>query len=308
MSKFVQFSGLIGVSAALHVAAFWGAGQDGGAPSGAGGANSVTLAAAPAALAQAVAQWDRSAPAAAQVAVPETPVPPTDQTPSLTAPETPDTPRAVAPLPTAPAQIAALPIPAAPVAPRAPETAAAPPPQPAPEVPRVRPTRRPEPPTPQPVRSADLAPPTPAPAPAPAAAPPARPATKPAPAPSAPLPETRAAGAGGGAQAGAAREATGDAPSAARINKLMARWGGGIRKRVLRRQRYPSGTRAEATVRVALWVSAEGHLVEVKVTRSSGDGALDQAALRAVRSASLPRAPKGLTGTHRFDLGLEFTR
>ena len=61
MSKIVQFSGLIGVSAALHVAAFWGAGSDGGAPSGAGGQNAVTLATAPAELVQAVAQWDRAA-------------------------------------------------------------------------------------------------------------------------------------------------------------------------------------------------------------------------------------------------------
>ncbi|WP_300519284.1 TonB family protein [Aliiroseovarius sp.] len=306
MSKIVQFSGLIGVSAALHVAAFWGAGSDGGAPSGAGGQNAVTLAAAPAELVQAVAQWDRAAEVVE--AVSQALPPAVEDAPPVTEASAAALAQPPAPQPVPPAQQAALPIPTAPARPAQPEAAAPPPPQPAPEVPQLRPTRRPEAPAPRTTPPVELARPAPAPVPQTTAEPPARPAAKPAPA-SAPQPAARAAGNGEDAQAGGAAQSGAEAPSAARINKLMARWGGGIRKRVERRKRYPSGTRAAGQVDLSLSVTTRGQLAGVRITRSSGDAALDRAALKAVQGARLPAAPKGMpAGTHAFTLTLAFSR
>jgi protein TonB len=313
MSKLVQFSGLIGLSAALHVAAFWGAAPEGGGPSGAGGQAAVTLVAASASLSQAVEQWDRMAETVEQVTAPT--APPLDERPELTEAPAMDlrTPDQAQPSP--PLRQAALPIPSAPLAPAQPEAAAPPPPQPAPEVPRVRPIRRPEPPAPpapQPAPPRDLARPAPVPAPEPAADPPAQPtpdpAAEPAPA-SAPQPAARAAGDGGGAQAGRAAQSGAEAPSQAQVNALKARWGAGISNRIHRRQRYPSGTRAEGIVHLVVTVATDGTLAGVRIARSSGDARLDAAALRAAESARLPAAPRGMpAGTHGFSIALSFKR
>ncbi|MCH8467768.1 MAG: energy transducer TonB [Roseinatronobacter sp.] len=42
------------------------------------------------------------------------------------------------------------------------------------------------------------------------------------------------------------------------------------------------------------------------MTQSSGKSALDNAAMRAVQRARLPRAPAGLSGSHQFNLPLRF--
>lgn len=305
MSKFAQFSGLIFLSAALHVAVFWGMGADGGAPSGSGGVDGVTLAAAPAALVQVVKAWGRpaeaqqAAPLSAPPMVPPAPVPPPATRPPQVAP-----PPAILPLPERQATRLPAPLPPAPQSPPPPEVSQAPPEQVPPPVPRIRPTRRPEKPpaVTAPVRQA-LATPTPPPPPAQTAPRDPAPASQ-----AAPQPAARAAGIGGGSRAGESRDSDASAPSAAQVSALMARWGKSITTRVKRRQRYPSGTTATGQVKVQLSLTHTGQLTGVRILRGSGDGALDQAALRAVQGARLPKAPRGLSGTHSFSITLNFAR
>jgi len=90
---------------------------------------------------------------------------------------------------------------------------------------------------------------------------------------------------------------------------LMAQWGGQVRAKIERKKRYPAGTRASGKVILRLRLDAAGALHSVSVRRSSGDRALDQAALNAVTQARLPRAPQGLgTGLFTFDLPMNFNR
>lgn len=137
--------------------------------------------------------------------------------------------------------------------------------------------------------------------------PPARPAPR-QPAAAAPRTAEVAAGAGGGADAGNA------GPAAASLGTgssqtLMASWGGQIRAAVERRKRYPQGQRAEGTAQIALTVSGAGELLGASLATSSGNAALDAAALAAVQSARLPRAPAELgPGPHRFTLPISFAR
>lgn len=88
---------------------------------------------------------------------------------------------------------------------------------------------------------------------------------------------------------------------------LMAQWGSSIRAAVERRKRYPAGGRKRGTATLSIAVSSAGALASVNVRRSSGDAVLDQAALRAVRKARFPTAPKGLpSGVHLFSLPISF--
>ncbi|KMK67008.1 TonB family protein [Puniceibacterium sp. IMCC21224] len=120
----------------------------------------------------------------------------------------------------------------------------------------------------------------------------------------------RAAGAGGGAQAGQARAGSSATTTKAQQNNLKASWGASIRSRVERRKRYPGAAgRASGTVGLWLKVTSTGGLAGAGISRSSGNAALDQAALSAVRSARMPSAPRGLTqGTHSFTLSMKFSR
>jgi protein TonB len=52
---------------------------------------------------------------------------------------------------------------------------------------------------------------------------------------------------------------------------------------------------AFGTVRIRLVITQSGGLASVEVTRSSGNRRLDQMALSAVHSASLPPPPAGMT-------------
>ncbi|MCI2399225.1 TonB family protein [Aliiroseovarius subalbicans] len=279
MSKLVQFSGLLGVSAAVHVALFVGVGPDGGAPAGAGGAGAVTLAAAPPQVARLVEDWTRP------VEVSRAPA-------ALAAPPAPEpVVRTEAAKPSLPGT---LPLPGM-VRPEAPPKVDATPPHlPTPEAPKVRPKPRPKPPAPEPI-----------PQPQTRQVERQAPAATPAPA----QPAQRAAGSGQAGSAGGAKAATANAPSAARVAQLMGKWGGSIRQRVERRKRYPEGSRASGQVRLRLSVSTSGALSGVRVTRSSGEAALDRAALRAVQSARLPKAPKGIaSGSHSFNLTIAFSK
>ncbi len=88
---------------------------------------------------------------------------------------------------------------------------------------------------------------------------------------------------------------------------LMAQWGNNIRAAVERRKRYPSNTRARGKVVLTVAVSSSGALSSVKVRRSSGHTALDQAAITAVRRTRFKAAPKGLkAGVHHFSLPISF--
>lgn len=104
----------------------------------------------------------------------------------------------------------------------------------------------------------------------------------------------RASGTGNGTQAGAGGTAAAATLSKATVNNLRASWGASIRSRIERRKTYPSTARgASGTVTVRLSVSHAGQLLGVSVAKSSGNAALDQAALNAVTAAkSFRRRPR----------------
>lgn len=266
----IEFAAFASVSLVAHLAVFAASAPDGVASGGEGGADAVTIAApvsgADAALAALVRQWD----APVQMVEPDAPT---------AAPAAPDAAPELAAAPRIDAP--GLPSGAALQTPRTDDA-----PQIAAELPQLftmpetRETPRP-PPRPDPRQAA------------------------PAPRASQPTAPRAAQAAGQGAQAqrgtGQAAQHSGQAPSASQL----AQWGGSIRAAIQRRQSRPA-TRARGSVHLQLQVSAEGRLMSVGVVQSSGDAALDQAALRAVQGASLPRAPAGISGTHHFNLPLSY--
>ena len=114
---------------------------------------------------------------------------------------------------------------------------------------------------------------------------------------------SRAAGQGQAAQQGRgeAQTQSGASTSASQL----AQWGGAIRAAIQRQQRSPA-LRARGVVQLRLQVAADGRLVSVSVAQSSGQPALDAAAISAVQRARLPRAPAGISGSHQFNLPLRF--
>lgn len=153
-----------------------------------------------------------------------------------------------------------------------------------------------------------------------AAAQSARPKLRPAPAPRAaakPVAKTQstsakrqvAAGAGKGKAAGKKKVAKAPAKRVASSPAAMARWGGSIRSAVERRKTYPANTRARGRVVLTVAVSSSGKLASVRVKRSSGNRALDKAAVAAVKRARFAKAPKGVkSGVHYFSLPIAFSR
>ena len=99
----------------------------------------------------------------------------------------------------------------------------------------------------------------------------------------------------------AAVAASGTSPAA------LAQWGGAIRNSIERRKQYPRGTRASGVVRLSIRVDTNGALAGVTIVGSSGDAALDRAALTAVQRARLPAAPNGVAaGSQTFTLPMTF--
>ena len=275
MIRAVEFSACLALAAGLHLA-LWTGSRDGAPGSaGMGGAESLTVTAISPALADLVAAWDSPPPA------PETPVLNPPQIPtSLSAPAPqPQTtaPRSTPKAPTAPVLSATLPS-------ALPSIDMQTPPAP----PQTRPQQRPE----------TLAQTQPAP----------KPDAQPAPKPQTDSRASQtAASQGQGAAAGTTAARAEPALSPARVATLMAQWGGGLRNSVERRKRYPGGTRASGTVHLSIKIHTNGALTSVGVTRSSGDAALDRAAVAAVQSARLPAAPRGMPpGTHAFSLPMSF--
>jgi protein TonB len=85
----------------------------------------------------------------------------------------------------------------------------------------------------------------------------------------------------------------------------MSQWGAEIMARI---ERARPRVRASGQVLLALQVARSGHLAAVSVARSSGDPAVDDAALSAVRRAGrFPAAPDALTeASYRFSLPIRF--
>jgi protein TonB len=306
----------LGLATAAHLAALPALDPAGRAGGGASGDDTVTLvASAPSAL---VAAWDSppapvTPPAMAKPATSQPPAQPTSETAprEISRPAQPQAAATVAQKPRVPqpapapapptATAAALPRPEADSAPR-------PSAQPGRPADTTRPTAlaRPEPPIRPQVATAPPAPPAPS-AQAPDTAP--RPAPRPA-APARPRPaqpEQAAAGRDIGKTTGPDAAPASQGVDAAARRQLMAQWGSGVHRAIARRKAYPRGTRASGTARIRLTLTDAGQLTALGVARSSGDAALDRAALDAVRAARYPAAPEELgAGPHSFTVPLSF--
>lgn len=118
-----------------------------------------------------------------------------------------------------------------------------------------------------------------------------------------------ASGAGKGKAAGKKKKAKAPAKRQASSPAAKAQWGGSIRSAVERRKKYPANTRARGRVVLTVAVSTKGRLASVKVKRSSGNRALDKAAVSAVKRARFKAAPRGVkSGVHYFSLPISFSR
>ncbi len=102
-------------------------------------------------------------------------------------------------------------------------------------------------------------------------------------------------GAGGNGAAG---------PSPQQKASLMSQWGGQIRSCISRRASAPRGVREGGRVTLNLSVSRSGTIQGVGISGSSGNPALDQAAVQAAqRAGRCPRAPAQLTdASYSFQL------
>ena len=272
LPRLVEPAAFVLLAGGLHLGvwAVWSAGAGGGVDGAQAvqGAVTLSLAASPE-LTRQIAAWDRS---------PDAPT----AAPAMAMPQ-----------PVAPPAEVALQTPE----PRADGTPALPvlnQPQPDPEpAPTLAATATPPAePVPEPEPEPETEPPAASPSPAAQHAAPEAPAAAAAPAPKA-TPEARASLGEG------------------QRRQLMADWAGRIRTRIDRVRTYPKAARAarlQGTVTLRLDVGADGRLVAVGITESSGHAVLDEAALAAVRRAGrLPAAPKGLTGArHGFILPLVF--
>lgn len=130
----------------------------------------------------------------------------------------------------------------------------------------------------------------------------------PAPAPaSASPPAQRAAGAGASALQAQPGQGAASSREEGDTGGLMAQWGGAIRAAVQRQQRLPGGARRSGTVHLRLEVHSNGRLLGVQLHQSSGQAALDRAAIEAVQRARIPAAPAGLSGAYQFNLPVHFS-
>lgn len=86
-----------------------------------------------------------------------------------------------------------------------------------------------------------------------------------------------------------------DGLSATQLRALQAEWASAITRRIQRAQDQRSRRLEDGRVLISMVISRNGALEQVRVARSSGSPALDQAALATVRRAApFPAAPKGL--------------
>ncbi|MEX1662575.1 energy transducer TonB [Thioclava sp. 15-R06ZXC-3] len=120
-------------------------------------------------------------------------------------------------------------------------------------------------------------------------------------------PEQQAKGAGGGVAAGQQGKARAATLSPGQTRAAMASWGAQIRAQIERAKTPPAGAGAGRVI-VILRVARTGQLLSVSLAQSSGNGALDRAAVQAVRRAGrFAPAPKGLEAqSYAFDLPMAF--
>ncbi|CAM3858554.1 energy transducer TonB [Phaeobacter inhibens] len=286
MKRATELTVFAGIATVLHVVLFASAPKSGAEASGGGGDAMVSVQAASATVAEMVETWERPPQTQPQIDI--------ALTPPQTAPTAPVVPQfELAQAPSAARQIAlAKPTPddklqldTTPAPPPPPPKAE---PQPDPDLrPRAKPRAKPRPkqePTPQTAQKAQQT--------------------------SAGRNEQRAAGSGGGAQAGQAGRAAAATAQAGQQAKLKSIWGAKIRARVERNKRRTSGTRATGRVLLRLTVARNGQLISHRIAKSSGNAALDQAALKAVaRARKFPAAPKQLTlNQMTFTLPMTFSK
>ncbi|KII16127.1 TonB family protein [Phaeobacter sp. S60] len=283
MKRAAELTVFAGIATVIHVALFASAPKSGAEASGGGGDAMVSVQAASATVAEMVETWERPPQTQPQID--------TALTPPQTAPTAPVVPQfELAQAPSAARQIAlAKPTPddklqldtTPPPPPPPPQKAE---PQPDPDLrPRAKPRTKQEP-TPQTAQKAKQT--------------------------SAGRAAQRAVGSGGGAQAGQAGRAAAATAQAGQQAKLKSIWGAKIRARVERRKRYPSGARGNGKVIVRITVARNGQLISHRIARSSGNAALDQAALQAVaRARKFPAAPKQLSlNQMTFNLPMTFSK
>lgn len=287
----------LSVAAGLHLAGFaaWSSSPGSAVSAGDGGADMISLVAASDDLDAMVADWDRPPaldlmPPAAAMPPPPPEAPPQMFAAETFAPKAPPLAMLAPPLPeAAPSMVALAP----------PEPSASMAPQTSPK-PRARPV--------PPKAAEKVVPNTKTKTTAKTNT---KTNTPEAPKPAAPAQGGKAAGSGKGAQAGDGGTAKAATLSRAQANSLMASWGASIRAAVERKKRHPSAAgRASGRVSLNLTVARNGMLQGVTVASSSGNPALDQAAVAAVKRAGrFAPAPKGLgDASYTFSLPISFSR
>jgi len=278
MKRALEFMLFIGLAAAAHLSVAVFAPDDLGAESmGQGGAAAITLQASDAQMAAMVARWDTPpeiapAPERPVMQVPESPAPEMQASDVVRAPKDPVITKAPAG--------SGLALPKAESLPDRAVTAPPPPP-----TPKVKPKAKPAPaPARKPKSQLQQAPPASA--------------------------AQQAKGEGNTANAGAAqRPEAASTLSAGQRQSLLQQWGAQVRNKIERGKRYPGAARgASGTVRVRITLGRDGSLRAVALVGSSGVAALDEAALRAVRSARrFTPAPSGLNeANYSFTLPMRF--
>ncbi|SFS98745.1 protein TonB [Sulfitobacter marinus] len=265
----------------LHVAAFWAKPSDGASASaGAGGSELMTLVAAPESYGDLIKAWETPpdiAEASVELTAPE-PVLADLVAPDLEA--TAATPIALPQMLQSPSVLDDVPV-----------VQVAPPPPTPPVHPlsKIKPPQRPKPPVKKPAKPAPVK-------------------KQPAQATSTPSKAATAAGTGGTSNAGNRQTSAHSNLSKSEKQSLVAAWGASIRAKIDRAKRRPRGGKT-GVVTVVVSVSHNGALVNVGVSRSSGQPALDAAAVAGVKRARrFSKAPKQLAKTnYTFRLKIEFT-
>jgi protein TonB len=98
--------------------------------------------------------------------------------------------------------------------------------------------------------------------------------------------------------------ATSTAIGVAEGRAARATWGDLVRAHIERNKRYPSGSQSQGTVRVSFTVDRSGHVLNRRITQSSGSRDIDEDALATVvRAQPLPAFPPGMTQA-REDVGV----
>lgn len=312
MRAYVELPIFLSLAVGLHLAVVLPDQLEGVMSSGAGGDALLSIQGASASVAAMVAKWEDVPEVTPELELAEAPppdVPP--EAPAIDPVEALTLTARLQDAPPLPMVQRDTPVPMAepPAKPPSPDAMAvetSPRPQPRPDL-RPDPVTRPEPPEPtlapppppQPSRAqpTQAAPPPPPPEPAPEAPREARRNT----AASAAVAPTRAAGQGGGAAAGRSGSAEIATLSQSQRQSLLVTWGAKVRARVARRA--PRGVgKGRAVVEITL--SGGGQLLGVRLLQSSGNAALDKAAVDAVRRAGrFPKAPAKLgISRHSFAL------